>query len=335
MYRLTQGLATIFCLSVLQGCGGGGGGGGKAPESQQPPPSNTRPPLKVSAADYQLALRTSIGTTMNAFNYVKLGGDLADLMLDLPVPRDVVLLPCPDGGTTLLTIGDRNSDGLFNAGDYVNQAYEDCDNDGSTLDGIIRIEIDSVTPKDGGREIQLLATVVNLTLKLADSAIPPISVNFVGPVSYTRTPSYQEFRLAGASFSSSQVAGATDVTALGVIYLQDHAADTYRLTFGGSLDSAMFSGPFEFATFAPFTGTIGQYPDAGRLDVIGGSGSSARLSEEGAAASNPATVLVAVDSNGDGTADAAVIDFPWSDVMPRELFDAFRNPVVVATPLMP
>jgi len=332
MYRLTQGLATIFCLSLLQGCGGGGGG--KGPESPQPPPSNTRPPLRLSAADYQLALKASIGTTMNAFNYV-LGGDLADLMLDLPVPRDVVLLPCPDGGTTLLTIGDRNSDGLFNSGDYVNQAYEDCDNDGSTLDGIIRIELESVTPKDGGREIQLLATVVNLTLKLADSAIPPISVDFVGPMSYTRTPSYQEFRLAGASFSSSQVAGATDATALGVIYLQDHAAETYRLTFGGSLDSAVFSGPFEYATFAPFTGTIGQYPDAGRLDVIGGSGSSARLSEEGAAASNPAAVLVAVDSNGDGSSDAAVNEFAWSDVMPRELFDAFRNPVVVATPLMP
>ena len=169
MYRLTQGLATIFCLSLLQGCGGGGGG--KGPESPQPPPSNTRPPLRLSAADYQLALKASIGTTMNAFNYV-LGGDLADLMLDLPVPRDVVLLPCPDGGTTLLTIGDRNSDGFFN----------------------------------------------------------------------TRTPTYQEFRLA---------------------------------------------------------------------------------------------VLVAVDSTGGGTADAAVTEFPWSDVMPRELFDAFRTPVVVATPVVP
>ena len=332
MYRPTPGLATIFFLSLLQGCGGGGGG--KAPASQ-PPPSNTRPPLRLSATDYQLALRTSIGTTMNAFNYVKLGGDLAELMLDLPVPRDVILLPCPDGGTTLLTIGDRNSDGFFNAGDFVNQAYDDCDNDGTTLDGIIRIEVNAVTPKDGGHEIQLVATVLNLTLKAAGNAIPPISINFVGPVFYTRTPTYQEFRLAGASFSSSQVAGALDATALGVIYLQDHAADTYRLTFGGSLDSAAFGGPFEFATFAPFTGTIGQYPDAGRLDVIGGSGSSARLSEEGAAAGNPATVLVAVDSNGDGNADAAVSEFAWSEVMPRELFDAFRNPVVVATPVMP
>jgi hypothetical protein len=335
MYRLTQGLATIFCLSLLQGCGGGGGGDGMGPGPQQPPPSNSRPPLRLSAADYQLALRSSIGTTMNAFNYVKLGGDLADLMLDLPVPGSPVLLPCPDGGTTLLTFGDRNSDGLFNAGDYVNQAYEDCDNDGTTLDGIIRIEIENVTPKDGGREIQLVATVVNLTLELANNAVPQISINFVGPVSYTRTPSYQEFRLAGASYSSSQVAGATDATALGVIYLQDHVANTYRLTFGGSLDSAGFAGPFEYATFAPFTGTIGQYPDAGRLDVIGGAGTSARLSEEGVAASNPATVLVAVDSNGDGTADAAVIDFAWSEVMPRELFDAFSNPVVVATPVMP
>lgn len=49
----------------------------------------------------------SIGTTFNAFNFVKLGGDLAALMLDLPTP-------------------DRSGDGVFNVGDYVNQAYDDC-----------------------------------------------------------------------------------------------------------------------------------------------------------------------------------------------------------------
>jgi len=331
MKTMMQGCAPIFCMALLQGCGGGGGGG-KPPVAQEPPPANSRPPLRLDASNYQTVLRVSIGSTLSAFSYVKLGGDMADNLFELPIPGNLSALLCVEGGWTLLNIGDRNLDGFFNVGDYVTQSYDHCKNLGATIDGIIRIELQGVTPKDGGREIEVWVTVANFSVTASGTATGPTGITFSGPARYSHAPAYLQFKIGGASFGSTHVAGTEQASALVVDYLQRQDSGTYSLSFGGNIDSGVFGGTFDFVTSAPFTGTIGQYPSTGRLIAIGGAGSSARLSEEGAAANNAETVLLSVDANGDGSADAAASEFAWTGVVPRQMFDPFVNRVVVRPP---
>jgi hypothetical protein len=134
-------------------------------------------------------------------------------------------------------------------------------------------------------------------------------------------------------FSSGQIAGDTGAATVFVDYLQDYATQTYVYSLSGNVDSAGLGGQFDFTTPVPFTGVIGEYPSAGRLELTGNANSSARLSEEGVAANDNAAVFVAVDSNGDGTADASDPQLAWSSIAPVELFAAFPGPgVVIAIP---
>jgi hypothetical protein len=69
------------------------------------------------------------------------------------------------------------------------------------------------------------------------------------------------------------------------------------------------------------------------MTVSGYAGSAARLSEEGSAAADVATVLVAVDANGDGAVDASEAQLAWMSVVPVQLFAAFADQVAVAVPM--
>ena len=335
MKKTPQGIAPIFCLALLQGCGGGGGSSGQPPVAQQPPPANGPQALRLDASNYQNVLRASMGTPLSAFSFVKVGGDLADFWFELPIPHALSAPLCPDGGWTVFDIGDRNLDGFFNAGDDITQSYHECESAGVTIDGLIRIELKTVTPKDGGRELESWVTIANFSVTAEGSVAGPASLNFSGAVLYTSTPSYQQFKIGGASFGTTHAVGTEQASALAVDFLQRQDTGTYSLSFGGHLDSGAFGGTFDFVTSAPFTGTIGQYPGAGRLVVIGGSNSTARLSEEGAAANNADAVLLAVDANGDGTAETSANEFAWTGIFPRQIFDAFIKRVVITQPAMP
>jgi hypothetical protein len=57
----------------------------------------------------------------------------------------------------------------------------------------------------------------------------------------------------------------------------------------------------------------------------GAANSTARVSEEGVAASNSAAVLVSVDSNGDGVADSEVPELDWTQLLPQATFSSLRD----------
>jgi len=73
MKKAIKGLAPIFCVALMHGCGGGGGG--KPAVTQAPQPANGPRVRALDLANYRNVLHISIGTTSSAFSFVKIGGD--------------------------------------------------------------------------------------------------------------------------------------------------------------------------------------------------------------------------------------------------------------------
>jgi len=138
----------------------------------------------------------------------------------------------------------------------------------------------------------------------------------------THGATWDHIALASGVFRGVPTPGGIDGVTAGVDLTQDYALGTYELTVFGMVDSDTLGGKVDFTTDTRFTGTLGSYPNHGRLALSGGNGSTARLSEEGAAASDPAAVLATVDTNGDGLSDASDESLAWATVMPVSIFES-------------
>ena len=297
----------------------------------QPSPAPA-PPARVTlgANNYKNAVTLSMGVASTAYMYSKLGVSITDRWLNVPISF-FPLIACPEGGSMSIELTDKNSDRSLDPGDTLHLRWERCRTQGATTTGIVRVEVTEATPIAGGREYRLTITVADL--RIERDASPSVAVNFIAQVHHTRAATYDFTEIANAVFDSGQVIGDTGTSTLQVAFFQDNAAQTYQYTVGGTVSSGALGGELEFASPAPFTGVIGEYPSAGRMTVSGNAGSAARLSEEGSAAADVATVLVAVDTNGDGVVDASEAQLAWMSVVPVQLFAAFADQVAVAVPM--
>jgi len=323
-----RGIATLIGSILLSSCGGGDGAGGMVPQPSPTPAAPAR--VTLGPTNYKNAVTLSMGVASSAYMYSKLGVSIADRWLNVPISF-FPLIACPEGGSMSIELTDKNSDRSLDPGDTVHFHWERCRTQGTTTTGVVRVEVNEATPTPGGREYRLTLTISDL--KIERDASPPATVNFIAQVHYTRTATHDYTEIANAQFNSGQVIGDTGTSTLQVAFYQDSAAQTYQYSVGGTVSSGTLGGELEFASPTPFSGVIGEYPSAGRMTVSGNAGSAARLSEEGSAAADVATVLVAVDSNGDGTVDASEAQHAWTSVVPVQLFAAYPDQVAVAVPM--
>ncbi len=320
-------VAALAALASLSACGGGGGDSTATPPA--PPPA---PAAKVSlaAGNYKNAVTLSMAVASEAYSYARLGVSLVDQWLDVPITFFPVL-PCPQGGTTSLELTDKNGDRSLDPGDMLHIHWDGCKTNEVTTTGVVRVEVLTATQIPGGREYQLTITVAELNLQVGTQ--PSTTVNFIAQVHFERSATMNVTSLANAVFSSGQVIGDPGTSTIAVTYRQDYATQTYQYSVSGNVTSTMLGGQLDFSTPAAFTGVIGEFPSAGRLLVSGNANSAASLSEEGVAAADPATVLIAVDANGDGVNEASEPQLAWASVVPVQLFDDFSDQVSVAVPL--
>jgi len=246
------------------------------------------------------------------------------------VPISFGPMLCSGSGTFSTQFTDRNSNGLLEKDDSALMQWDNCNSGGITMHGLIRVDVDDLDPLPDGMEYSLTVTTAGFRLTPDNIAgATPITLNYVLPIRYTRTTTSDRYVVATAAFRSGQAVGEDSLELLTVDLLQDYATNSYRYSMSGSIDSDILNGEFDFETPEPFTGVIGEFPSAGRLVVTGSGNTRARLSEEGSALTNPDTVLVAVDTNGDGMDDTVEPELQWSSVAPRLIFDSFRDQVVV------
>lgn len=321
-------IAILLSSALLASCGGGGGGG-MAPQPSPPAPAAPAQ-VTLAAGNYKNAVTLSMGVASSAYMYSKMGVGIVDRWLNVPIGF-FPLISCPEGGSMTIELTDKNSDLSLDPGDTLHFHWDRCRTQGTTTTGVVRVEVNEATPIAGGREYRLTVTVTDL--RIERDTLPSATVNFIAQVHYTRTATSDHTEIANAVFNSGQVIGDTGTSTLQLAFHQDNAVQTYQYTVAGTVSSGALGGELVFATPTPFTGVIGEYPSVGRMTVLGNAGSGARLSEEGSAAADAATVLVAVDTNGDGVVEASDTQLAWASVVPVQLFAAFPDQVAVAVPM--
>ena len=312
---------------MLAACGGGSGDG-SAPPVPGPAPAPSK--LNLAPNNYQDAARLSMGVAGSAYGYARLGVGIVERWLDVPITFSPVI-PCPGGGSMTIELTDRNADRSLDPLDTVHFHWDRCRVQDTTTTGVVRVELREATRSASGYDYLLTITVADL--KIERDGQPAATVNFIAQVHYTHTGTFDRVEVSNAVFDSGQVIGDTGTATVNVDYRLDGAAQTYQYEVHGTVSSGGLGGEVQFSTPAPFTGVIGEYPAAGRLQVLGNANSGARLAEEGAAAGDPATVLVDLDTNGDGVADASEPRLAWAGVVAAQLFAAYPDQVTVIVPM--
>jgi len=286
--------------------------------------------VTLAPGNYQDAVKLSMGVASSAYAYAKLGVGIVDRWLNVPLPFFPVV-SCPGGGSMTIELTDRNADRTLDPLDTVHFHWDRCRLQDTTTTGVVRVELREATPSANGRDYLLTVTVAELEIE--HDGQPSATVNFIAQVHYTHDDTFDHTELSNAVFNSGQVIGDTGTATLNIDYRQDGATQTYQYSLDGTVSSGALGGEVQFSTPAAFSGVIGEYPSAGRLQVMGNANSGARLAEEGAAAGNVATVLVDLDSNGDGVADTSDAQLAWSNVVAAQLFAAYPDQVAIAVPM--
>ncbi len=312
---------TLGIIVCLHACGGGGSDG--APMAEPPPPTPVQ--LTLDAANYQGAVRNALEWSDSAFFFAKLGADVADHLV-----RTSATLPplfrCTVSGAASITLTDRNRNGMLNAGDTLSLFMDRCITEVISVTGVIRVEVTSAEPLGDGRAYQLLVHIIDLSLTSNSAAdVPPLDINLSASLDFSYTTDFDHYVLTFGEFRRTLAGQTQSVSNLVIDYLQRYDTSRYDYLLQGTLGSLGNAGEFRVSTPLSFTGTIGSYPSAGRLGLNGAANSTARVSEEGAAASNSAAVLVSVDTNGDGAADSEVPELDWSRLLPQATFSSLRG----------
>jgi hypothetical protein len=305
-------LVFALCTAVAScGCGGGGGGGEDNREVGIPTPQPA--PLALAPANYSAATASTLSTASMAFDYARLSGETAAFMLDQPV-NFLPNWPCRSGGTVSFELTDRNRNGAFNEDDTLHIRLDHCVTNGVSVSGLIRIELQTVTEQPDGRDYDLTFEMVDLSVSSGTPDAPARRFNFSGSVTLSRGANHEHWVLSFGTFELRE--GDVRLTAGSLVldYSQRYDLGTYEYLVQGDLFDSRLGGVTHVTTPVSFTGTIGQYPTAGRLMIAGAANSVAHLSEEGATASDAARVLIAVDANGDGTVDQENTGVLWSDL---------------------
>lgn len=322
MNRTASFFAAIGCGALLQACGGGSDDAPPAVGVPLPPPPAQ---LALDAANYQGALGTAFELGDSAFSYAKLGADVADRLLNIPLTVPPQFL-CPVSGAASISLSDRNGNRMLNAGDTISIFMDRCVTDFISASGVVRVEVISAAPLGDGRAFQLLVQIVDLTLT---STVPadagPVTINLSASLDFSYTTDFDHYVLSFGEYRST-VAGTTqNISDLVIDHLQHYDTLHYDYLLQGTLATSTTAGQFRVTTPVPFTGTIGTFPDAGRLGLNGAANSTARLSEEGAAAANGAAVLASVDTDGDGVADSVVPELAWTQLSRPAVFSSLRG----------
>ena len=298
---------------VLAACGGGG---------EDSPAAGNR------AAQTPLAL-----TTGNMFAVATYGAGVGETVLQIgqlavdhaqrfAVARATTSFTetCPNGGVVILTLTDRDGNGRASAGDTVTALFRDCGVPllGETLAGEVAVDLAAAT---GSPPSSLRGSVTlgsGLTIVGPPTASQGVTVKLLGSLAFdwtrsdTRTTlavtstAADDLRIVGTDKSVTVTDSIRAITASKALnYDQARSVVNVGLRF----ESESLGGSVTMSTPTAVKAYLNTYPEQGLIELRGAGGGKISLVPN--FVSNSDRVNVALDSNGDGVAEASD-SYPWA-----------------------
>lgn len=306
-------------ITALTGCGGGGGGSDPGTaltltaENAVPVAADVYGVLDLTSSLGDLGTELPTGALIdgpgNGLDLVKftLAQYLHGRSQSIPAHATGATMEmtenCPGGGTVSFAFTDANHNGANDPGDSFSVTFDQCASDGPLVDGSFSAQVLSAAgDPDGDANWSIGLTVNFQNLSFSD-------VEFSGGVTggfslnVAVADDTTTIAIAGDSLSLS---GQEAVTLSDFNTQVTRTLDDYVYDASGT---AVFSGQsVSYDTTTAFSGVAPGYPHAGVLRVDGAGQSSLTLT-----AVDSTNVQVAVDKNGDGTAEQT-IETTWAEL---------------------
>ena len=324
------GLTMVCALALsVSACGGGGGGAATATApAPAPVPVVTGPiPIVLSSSNYKAAAGLSFDLTDTAIGMA----DIAIAPLQDYANRGSVQSgagSCSLGGSVSVVVDDRDRSLRVSAGDTLAVTYSGCRTGSATVEGAVTASLQTVTVSGGALRLLMTVNSSGLRFNSTSNAAVVITVSCAMTVDFSSNSNGDRIQITNSTLSVNDSSGTDSASSLSIDFDQHYDTFRFTLSTAGNVGSAALGGTYTFETAVVFAGVINSYPTSGRMLLRGGSGSIARVAEEGAAASNSATLDASVDGNGDGTPEFSNGSLAWDDVSSPVLFSPYREGVV-------
>lgn len=206
---------------------------------------------------------------------------------------------CPGGGSARITLDDRNNNGQADAGDTAAFVFANCVVDGARASGSMAFVFQSYASTATSETTQVAVTFTALTVvdasgtNAVDGDLTMLArVSLVAPLTSAVT-------LSGARLTVTEGGLSRTLTDYSGTLALDATAGTYAYTVSGTIAGGGLSGSLSVTTPTRIAGRIGSDPTEGVMLLTGANKSTVRVT-----VAPPSGVTLAIDANGDGTADS-------------------------------
>lgn len=303
-------------FALLTGCGGGGGDGGMAAGSADSG-STALPNSSINAANSSVVASQAL-TASSALNSQTSGSgsglantSVKQLNKALGIAflnraaglTNTLTINCPQGGTATITLKAANTQQV-SSGDSVLVSADSCIDGTDTANGTININFTNVSGKPSSTSPWNGTMNVSFTDFTFDDGTASKTANGALTLAYDQTAArVATFSLTGDTLRlrSTENGTVTERALSGFNTSGSMNGDlfTYRTGFTLSSDAPPLSqSPYTVTTLTDFTQQESSNPSQGALKVTASDGSSLTLTTL-----DTTNVNIALDSNGDGTAE--------------------------------
>jgi hypothetical protein len=318
---------------VVAACGGGGGSG--ITTTTPTAVSLTTTNAKVVSAEILNSSETVQGTTVGPtiltgvsvsasksdFNYPAFvvqqltkvqalgGGPSTTLNGVIPTTNVTCYTNGMANGDWTLSGNDPDNSNDVTAGDTVNISYNNCVEDGVSVNGSISMTITQLTGDLTTPPYTLGVDATLTTLSVIAGGHSATSSGEITMLIEEDGSNNETYELSGSSLSSSVAGKTVTLTNYSYEFLLNESTGAYSYRLQGTLANAAIGGSVTYTTITPFTGTDPDDPTAGELHITGADGSQAWVTAD----SGGTTVYIDVDADGDDTAETQITT-DWTEL---------------------
>ena len=224
---------------------------------------------------------------------------------------------CSGGGKVVFQYNDANNNGREDRGDSFTINAQNCSQNGTVLNGQMKLTLDSVEGDTDSDRYQLSATAVYTNLAATSAGTRVTGNGTMGFSFATQGDDFQDVIARASSFSFTTVSGSQTSNQTMKDYevslrtRPSGSQQVYTSSINGTIiDSAFASQSFTVKTTQPFVRLSSQrYADRGEVLVIDSKNAKMR-----ATVTSATTLTIGLDADGNGSYETGVNKL-WSDIL--------------------